>query len=560
MRVSSFDIFDTCLLRKCGTTDGFYDVLACRVFNGEVSDQIKRTFTVSRKKSEDDLWNRISNLQLIDIYNNISFSHTLLKSVDELVEIECALETEMLVPSAKAKKLIDNCRKHGDRIIFISDTYLPDSLLCGILTKYGLFKEGDGLYISSTCGCNKQTGELFKYISNHEHISFSEWHHYGDNKHNDVFMPSSLGIKSTLFTNDYSPYQLFWLERSNSACFDYRSILAGISRHIRHSDFSEHEIYCNFVADLIAPFYCSYVYNILKDAHKRGLRHLFFCARDTYQIYQIAKRMTELFPEIHIYYLHISRVSLYSGDEEAQLSYFTQIGLARHDNSAAIVDITTSGKTILELNRILTKNGFCSVHGYFFLLWDDTRNIPVDWNLCYFEVEARNLRNKDIGRQLLHHIYIFENFFALNTQSRTVNYNLTDGKAEPVFDNSLTEHETVLQDDRQKTSELFTSILTEYTTAYILTEVYRYSKEIMHELAITTLSHFFSVPELHYLPALEKYMVYNERTKSHVPYVVHSPKAILKMRSAESKWQEASILWSLPCFLRPLYKHRIKNR
>ena len=559
MNIASFDVFDTCLLRKCGTVADFYDVLSLRAFREDVPEQVCRLFAVARKKAEDRLWNTNSHLRLSDIYADISFSHPSLKPIHELVDVEIALEKEMLVPSARAKALVDKCRKRGHRVVFVSDMYLEDDVIRDVLAGFGFYYEDDGLYVSSTCGCTKQSGELYKYVQQQEKVPFRKWHHYGDNAYSDVAIPSSLGIKATRYVNDYSPYQKSWLENDFSQYYDYPSILAGISRAMNHSDDYGQDRYVDFVVDLIAPLYCSYVHNVLKDAYSRGVRNLYFCARDTWQIFHVAEQMVDEFPGMRISYLYVSRDSLYAGNADARLAYFEQVGLANHEGSAAIVDITTSGKTIWELNRFLVDRGYCQVRGYFLLLWDDPRNIPVDRNICYFELEAQNIQRQVIGSCLLNHLYVFENFFALNTQAKTVDYTIENGVAKPVKDNSVTQIETDLQGDKESISRYFTSLLTAYAKVYITTGIYRYSKEIMHAIAIPTLSSFFRIPELHYLPALEHYRVYSGRTKAHVPYVLRTPKVLLKLRTADSAWWTASALWSLPGFLRPLYRRRLKK-
>lgn len=52
MRVSSFDIFDTCLVRKCGDAKNVLELLAEHAFVKSVSSETKRAFVSARIEAE----------------------------------------------------------------------------------------------------------------------------------------------------------------------------------------------------------------------------------------------------------------------------------------------------------------------------------------------------------------------------------------------------------------------------------------------------------------------------------------------------------------------------
>lgn len=558
MNISSFDIFDTCLLRRCGLVREFYGVLSYKVFNEDVPERVRKDFAVARKKAEDTLWSKMPHLRLEDIYEALLFSHPALKPVQELVAIEQALETEMLSPSAEMKAVVDRCREKGDRILFISDMYLPTELLKEALKRYGFYKDGDGLYISSDCGYQKATGELFRHVKEREGASFHRWEHYGDDRWNDVKMPKALGIKAHHVPQSFTPYQQKWKDEDFSMLYRYPSVMAGISRSICHemAGYS----HCAFICDLIAPLYCSYVYNVLRDAHERGLKRLFFCARDAYQIYHIALVMAPLFPDLTLDYLFISRTALYGDNDEAKLAYFKSTGLACETAGNAIVDITTSGKTLLEMNEFLKKNGCAEVFGYFFLLWDDPRRIPVNKSTCRFELEAAHMFESPNFRTLRDHIYIFENYFALNNQAKTTDYQFIDGTPKPVFADTEEEGETIV-DDKEHVIAQFKEVLTKYAETYVSTEAYRYSASIMHDVAMPTLATFVQVPEAYYLKPLTSYYVCISEQSAYIPYI--SKMNIIAnclLHKGHSMWPKASIMYALPSFLKPVYRRYILSK
>lgn len=545
----SFDIFDTCLLRKCGTPMNMYDVLSYKVFSRDVPDDVRNAFAIERKRAEDRVWKSNPHILLKDIYSDLQFENKFLLTQEKLIEQEIILEKAMLVPSIKAREVVDKYRREGNRIIFISDMYLPHSLIEELLTDYGFFINGDGLYISNEYGMTKESGGLFRTVKKIEKAKFHNWKHFGDNHNNDVKVPKSLGIDASLLNHEYLPYPKQW-KRSTINGFNYKSVLSGVSRSLYYS--LNDDAHKAFVLDLVAPFYCSYAYRILSDARRKGISRLFFCARDTYQLFNVAKQFVPLFPEINIDYLFISRESLYNGDDDAKYLYFQESGLATTTDSVAIVDITTSGKTILELNKYLSAKGCKKVYGYFFLLWNDARDISVDWNYCHFEIEEVKIRGEQSFDNLLNHLFVFENFFALNDQPRTIDYRINNGHAEPVFDSSITNIET-FHPDARLWSDRHIEILNAYAELFIECNLYHYSEQIMYYVSLPTLCSFFDIPADPYIHALKEYQIYSKTKNSHTPYIRHSNLFHLMIkRGRDSVWSRGSIMYSMPNWFKPI--------
>ena len=142
MKISSFDIFDTCLLRKCGTPENFFDVFSLRVFNGEVEEWARQEFVAERRRAEQKGCDNHS-FTLQDIWSAFDMNHPQILPKNVLYQKELDLEREMLVPVLQMREMVDKCRKKGHRIIFISDMYLSSGFLTELLKKYGFFMEGD---------------------------------------------------------------------------------------------------------------------------------------------------------------------------------------------------------------------------------------------------------------------------------------------------------------------------------------------------------------------------------------------------------------------------------
>ena len=557
MKISSFDIFDTCLVRKCGTPENLLDVLSLKAFNHEPQEWARQEFVAARKLIEQKLWQENPNYTLQDIWIEFDWSHQFLKSKKELCQLEQDLEREMLVPVLSMRDMVEECRKRRDKIIFISDMYLSSEFLIEILRIYGFYQDGDSFYVSCECGALKSNGELYEYVRKQENLpSFRHWHHYGDNKQGDYNAPKKLGIKCTLINHAYTPYQQHWIGNDHSLGFKYPSVLAGIGRTLHYS--TEWDTHTDFVLDIIAPFYCSLVYRMMKDADQRGIKRLYFCARDAYMMYKIALQYKTLFPSIGCQFLYISRKALYDGDDKAKIAYYEQEGLATTKDKVGIVDIRSSGKTLQYLNQYLATKGFNSVRGYYYELFCGGLSVTSSYTPTNYYTELSDNYKPQIGRSIGDRFHIFENFFPLNNISKTINYQVEDGVAKPVFgsddiDNTL-DIEKVHIEQKDKWAQRHEKLIIEYAEAYLKTGLIQYSNDIFR-LANDTMFTFLDNPHRHYLSALECLYGIMNGEKTFSPYVKkESWIKLLITRGKDSIWKQGTLVYSNFDWLQKLYQ------
>lgn len=554
MKVSSFDIFDTCLVRKCGTPENFFDIFSLCAFNGEVEEWTRQEFVASRKIAQQSI--QTYGTTLYDIWSNFEWQHSQLKPVSELCQIEQDLEREMLVPVLSMRDKVNECRKRGDKIIFISDMYLSSDFLIDIMRRNGFYQDGDSLYVSCECEAEKQTGELFKYVRGIENITYRKWHHYGDNKICDYSVPRKLGIKASLINHKYTPYQQEWINNDFSLGFKYASVLAGIGRALHYS--TKWNTHTDFVLDIIAPFYCSLVYRIMSDAEKRGINRLYFCARDAYMMYLIAEKYKPLFPSIESRFLYISKKSLYEGDEKAKEAYFRQEGVITQTNNVAIVDFRSTGHTLAHLNEWISTLKCNPVRGYYFEMF--YMNSVQYFSQDYY-TEANNLYVKcavNLGR-LLGAWNIYEQFFPLNTLKRTVGYSVSQNRiCSPIFDAEeeleTDEMERVEIKDKAYWAEVHRNIILQYTDEYC--RIAHYSDKIFENCAIPCLAKFFETPQREYLIPLTDFYAHfwNNGKPIVLPYVQKCSPICLFINSIfhlkrTSMWRRGTLLYSIPRWL-----------
>ena len=178
----SFDIFDTCLVRKCGSSDNIFRIWADRAL-GEVDRSYLKDLINSRLSAEKTARRNSGkeDVSLDDIYRNLSLESFPNLSKPALKRLELEVERENLSPVRQVLDLIRDYRKRGKRILFISDMYLPSDFLRFQLRRFGFWEEEDRIYVSGEIGLTKHSGNLFRYIQREEKISRCSWKHVGDN-------------------------------------------------------------------------------------------------------------------------------------------------------------------------------------------------------------------------------------------------------------------------------------------------------------------------------------------------------------------------------------------
>lgn len=311
MKYYSFDIFDTCFVRACGSYLNIFDLLAYKILGEDSEESHRIDFAWIRINGEKKarLASQNEEISLKEIYNYCSFAGLTSMSNEQILQIEMETEMEQLIPVYSILKKIEKLHQNGYQIYYISDMYLPQDFLLSLLKKHNFWKNNDKLYVSSEYRLTKQSGNIYRYIATQNQISYSRWHHFGDNKHGDYKTPKKLGIKTTLIKHNYSFYEHFILNKGYFPSIFVNQHLASISKAIRLSlpDTPQHL----FAADLIAPLYVPFVYNILQNAQSKNIRKIFFLARDGYILYKIAKELICKFPDLEVSYLYVSRSSLY---------------------------------------------------------------------------------------------------------------------------------------------------------------------------------------------------------------------------------------------------------
>ena len=304
MKLASFDIFDTTLIRKCGKPGNIFYILAHKLYP---NDKAKREdFLLWRKGAESEA--RRSNpgkdVTIEDIYNSDKINGFDEYTPAQLIEAEKSVESENLIANPAIREIIRKKREEGYTICFISDMYLPGAMLKEVLKRESCINKDEQVYVSCEWNARKSNGALYKKLK--EELKPQQWEHFGDHPVSDYKMAKRHGIKAIKVNTDFSVAEKrTTLPRNNRMHYE-SSILAGLSRAARiHSG---NDAYTTIAADFVAPAYIPYVHFVLKTARERGIKTLYFLSRDSY----ILQKITEQLPHdgIELRYLFVSRKSL----------------------------------------------------------------------------------------------------------------------------------------------------------------------------------------------------------------------------------------------------------
>lgn len=380
MILSSFDIFDTTLIRKCGSPENVFVLLSKALYPQNYQKQ--EEFVLWRMRVQHTLKGEYN---IDDIYESIEKETFRGYSGIELKNAELDMESKLLVANPEVLKIIDKCRNKGHLIAFISDMYLPSLFLRDILKREGAYKDGDGIYVSNEANKRKQTGGLYDIVNATYHPQ--KWFHYGDNPISDYEIPKKKGIKSSLVNFPYNKIEKDLIFSSDLLPRPYEmAILAGISRAARCVFGKSSEVM--LAADYIAAAYIPYMHYVVDDAIKKGITTLFFLLRDGYVLHKISESIAPEHLELRC--LFVSRKALrnpffyiasekelsdlglkrekdfkdYLEDYKNCCGYFKKEGL--FSDNIGIVDLGWFGSSRAIINLIRKSEGLAPIMTYYF--------------------------------------------------------------------------------------------------------------------------------------------------------------------------------------------------
>ncbi|MHC1741663.1 MAG: HAD family hydrolase [Syntrophobacteraceae bacterium] len=318
--IISLDVFDTVLFRDVAQPRGIFDRiqqdLACLDIN--LPRSLTHAFTTHRMRAERrarSLSTR-EDIALGDIYRYLRTQFNLdSRAVGRMKALEIRRELEAVRGVPLVTDFIRSARLSRKRIIFVSDMYLPRSVITRMLQNVGAYAPGDGIYVSGEIGLTKASGRLFKHVLRAERCVPSNMLHIGDHASSDLKIPASLGIRTLPFRQSHlSRYEKALLGQNPFRPQQDVSwqLVAGGSRKARLQNAPQHDARKTAIyrigANIAGPILFGFALWVLRLAESRRVKRLYFMARDAQIIFEIAKKiLPQTGYELELRYLYGSR-------------------------------------------------------------------------------------------------------------------------------------------------------------------------------------------------------------------------------------------------------------
>ena len=219
-------------------------------------------------------------------------------------------EEELLVPIAAIREQVRMSRRKGNRIVFVSDMYLPMEFIERQLRRHGFAEAGNGVYVSGEIAKTKASGDLFRHLLEQENVPATHVWHMGDHPRSDYAVPRNLGIRARLFTKaNLTRAEIDALQ----TCQDFQAAtrIAGAMRAFRLGcDSDDRKSINELTSQFVAPFVMGFATWVLQRAWENGVRRLYFVARDCQLVWKVARELSPQFGGIDCRYLYVSRQAL----------------------------------------------------------------------------------------------------------------------------------------------------------------------------------------------------------------------------------------------------------
>ncbi|MEB7781078.1 CDP-glycerol glycerophosphotransferase family protein [Mammaliicoccus fleurettii] len=298
----SFDIFDTILQRKTLRPEGIFYFVKEKLLrtSTNIPSYVIQNYPRVRIQAENyvrDYYRKsqyIRNdkrleIDFIDIINRIQSTYDL-NDYDSKLLYDLEIEAELLNIEKRddgyeeITRLIDR----GEKVVLISDMYLPKSIIKQMLKSVNPKLERLPIYLSSEGGNQKSTSLLYLDVFEDLKYDYKNWIHYGDNNNADINVPKRLNIipiKQKLL--DFNNYESQFVNRNKN----YDTYLLGtLLARFRNKNKSTLEYY---VFGYISSYFVPYVHWTIKKAIKEEIETLYFISRDGELLKKIADKIIE---------------------------------------------------------------------------------------------------------------------------------------------------------------------------------------------------------------------------------------------------------------------------
>ncbi len=305
----SFDIFDTLITRRTATPEGIFLLMQENMKKGGRFDPYLTANFYELRTGAEKLAQQYAGIKgrqeitFDDIYKTLATTSCISEEQqEELKKLEVETEYKNVLGMEKNIALLKKLKGQGERVVLISDMYLKEATIRGMLCLADPVFKDIPIYVSSAYGKTKGSGKLFQVVQKQEQADYSRWVHYGDNEDADMKGAGKLGIKAVHLAPE--PFKEY--EQPGEGLYSQLSI--GASRFIR--SLGEAGAAGEVGSSLAGPILYPYVKWVLKESIRQGIDRLYFVSRDGWILWQMADLIIRIEKDpIKAFYIYGSRTA-----------------------------------------------------------------------------------------------------------------------------------------------------------------------------------------------------------------------------------------------------------
>ncbi|MCM1154134.1 MAG: hypothetical protein NC489_15100 [Ruminococcus flavefaciens] len=294
----SFDVFDTLITRKTAVPEGIFAIMQDELRKDEyasISLAIRDNFYQFRIVAErlarySYQRNGIEDVTLEQIYDTLALRGELSElQRKQLISLECEIEYRECVPIEKNVIQIKKILSDGERVVLISDMYLPKKQIYRMLAKADPVLAELRLYVSGDCKKRKYTGAIYEFAMKWSHFVGEECVHTGDNEKTDIIAARKAGFEAKLsWFPDLLPIEKKLLDQTPGNVWLNRVIGCGRRARLalgKEMSKKDDVLIGTSVGGILL---CSYVHWVIQSALIRGIDSLYFMKSNGYVLKRIA--------------------------------------------------------------------------------------------------------------------------------------------------------------------------------------------------------------------------------------------------------------------------------
>lgn len=286
----SFDLFDTLVKRNVTDPTDIFSIMEKMVGKGFKDKRI-----IAERKAR-------AELSKVEITIEDIYSYFPRNQQKWLLDLELDVELKTIVPNLPIFEVYKKCIADGKIVFITSDIYWPEKAVEELLKRNG-YRNYKTLYLSSARQKVKSDGSLFQMLLSQEGLCANQVIHIGDSKRGDCEEPQKMGINTIRIPRYFKNIEFRDDNKDDSIELNY------INNFINNTFHYTKDPYYQFGYSQFGKLLFGYVHWIHNEASKRGIKKLFFFARDGYIMKQAYESCINDF-SIETRYLEVSRRSL----------------------------------------------------------------------------------------------------------------------------------------------------------------------------------------------------------------------------------------------------------